>query len=118
MIAHADEKMSWIAISKDKRGFVLEGKKYATITIGCTGGRHRSVYLVERLGRYLADRIAGARASGGAGPGWRLTVTHRELAREGLEAAYLTDRLAPGAEGGTDGGGAAAMAALVQAQEA
>ena len=26
--------------------FVQEGKKYTTITIGCTGGRHRSVYLV------------------------------------------------------------------------
>ena len=31
--------------------FVQEGKKYATITIGCTGGRHRSVYLVEKLAR-------------------------------------------------------------------
>ncbi len=29
--------------------FVQEGKKYAAITIGCTGGRHRSVYLVEQL---------------------------------------------------------------------
>ena len=29
--------------------FVQEGKKYATITIGCTGGRHRSVYLIEKL---------------------------------------------------------------------
>ena len=41
--------------------FVQEGKKYATITIGCTGGRHRSVYLVEQLAEHLADRIAAAR---------------------------------------------------------
>ena len=31
--------------------FVQESKKYAAITIGCTGGRHRSVYLVEKLAR-------------------------------------------------------------------
>jgi RNase adapter protein RapZ len=72
--------------------FLQEGKKYAAITIGCSGGRHRSVYLVEKLAHHLADRIAEARASGDAGFGWRLHVTHRELAREGLEAAYLTDR--------------------------
>ncbi len=34
--------------------FVQEGKKYATITFGCTGGRHRSVYLVEALAAHLA----------------------------------------------------------------
>lgn len=36
-----------------------EGKAYLTIAIGCTGGRHRSVYIAERLGRYLRD--AGVR---------------------------------------------------------
>ena len=45
--------------------FVQEGKKYATIAIGCTGGRHRSVHIVEKLAARLADA------------GWRLTVTHR-----------------------------------------
>ena len=75
--------------------FVHEGKKYATITIGCTGGRHRSVYLVEQLANRLAGRIIAAQAPDEAGFGWRLYVTHRELAREGLETAYLTDRLAP-----------------------
>ena len=75
--------------------FVQESKKYAAITIGCTGGRHRSVYLVEKLARHLADRIAAAQASGDAGLGWRLHVTHRELADEGLEAGYLTDRPVP-----------------------
>lgn len=50
--------------------FVQEGKKYSTIAIGCTGGRHRSVHLVEKLAAYLT------------GTGWRPNVTHRELARE------------------------------------
>lgn len=36
-----------------------EGKAYLTIAIGCTGGRHRSVYIAERLGAYL--RNAGVR---------------------------------------------------------
>jgi UPF0042 nucleotide-binding protein len=69
--------------------FVLEGKKYATIAIGCTGGRHRSVHLVERLAAHLASRLTAFQAEGtrvpregGAGKSgldWRQTVTHREL---------------------------------------
>jgi UPF0042 nucleotide-binding protein len=31
-----------------------EGKSYLTIAIGCTGGRHRSVYVVERLAEWLS----------------------------------------------------------------
>ncbi len=99
--------------------FLQEGKKYAAITIGCTGGRHRSVHLVEKLADHLASRLAAALASGGPGLGWRLHVTHRELAREGHEAAYLTDRSAPHPDGTSDQDhGAASHAAPVQAQEA
>jgi UPF0042 nucleotide-binding protein len=99
--------------------FLQEGKKYATITIGCTGGRHRSVYLVEKLADHLASRIAAAQASGGASLGWRLHVTHRELAREGHDAAYLTDRSEPSPGGTSDEDcGEALQAAPVQAQEA
>ncbi|MGI4745546.1 MAG: RNase adapter RapZ [Janthinobacterium lividum] len=47
--------------------FVQEGKKYATIAIGCTGGRHRSVRIVERLGTELGNEA------------WRTTIVHREL---------------------------------------
>ena len=36
------------------RGFIDEGKAHLTIGIGCTGGRHRSVYLAEQLANYLA----------------------------------------------------------------
>jgi UPF0042 nucleotide-binding protein len=54
--------------------FVQEGKKYATVAVGCTGGRHRSVYLVERLSGQLMQA------------GWRVTRTHRELTRDGASA--------------------------------
>ncbi len=66
--------------------FAQEGKKYVSIAIGCTGGRHRSIYMVERLASHLANSIAERRV------GWRLHVTHRELARDGLSATYLADR--------------------------
>jgi UPF0042 nucleotide-binding protein len=48
--------------------YVAEGKSYLTIAIGCTGGRHRSVMIAERLKRALAD-TAGA----------RLRVRHRDI---------------------------------------
>jgi len=54
--------------------FVEEGKKYATIAVGCTGGRHRSVTMVERLASHLSEA------------GWRVSTTHRELSREGMLA--------------------------------
>jgi RNase adapter protein RapZ len=47
-----------------------EGKAYLTIAIGCTGGRHRSVALVEELRRVLGEL------------GFEATVTHRDLERE------------------------------------
>ncbi len=47
-----------------------EGKAYLTVAIGCTGGRHRSVALVEELRRVLGEL------------GFEATVTHRDLERE------------------------------------
>jgi RNase adapter protein RapZ len=44
-----------------------EGKSYVTIGVGCTGGRHRSVH--------VAERIAGRLRKAGFSP----TVTHRDL---------------------------------------
>jgi UPF0042 nucleotide-binding protein len=59
----------------DFLGFVLpayqrEGKAYLTIAVGCTGGRHRSVALVEEL-RPFVD-----------GLGFTPTLVHRDLDRE------------------------------------
>lgn len=62
--------------------FIQEGKKYTTVAVGCTGGRHRSVFLIEKL----AERLAANGVSGGTtGVGWRLHVSHRELARDGSD---------------------------------
>ncbi len=96
--------------------FVQEGKKYATITIGCTGGRHRSVYLVERLASHLAARIAADLVNGGPGADWRLHVTHRELVQEGQVLADRTERPVPRVD--TDDQHEAARSSSVQAQEA
>lgn len=48
---------------------VKENRSYLTVAIGCTGGRHRSVYLAEGL----AAAFAGD---------WRVLVRHRGLAKE------------------------------------
>jgi UPF0042 nucleotide-binding protein len=56
--------------------FVQEGKKYASIAIGCTGGRHRSVRIVQ----LLAERLREIQPADGAM--WRVAVTHRELVRD------------------------------------
>jgi len=39
--------------------FEQDDRSYLTISIGCTGGRHRSVYLVEKLAAYYRDRREG-----------------------------------------------------------
>jgi UPF0042 nucleotide-binding protein len=49
--------------------YVAEGKSYLTIAVGCTGGRHRSVMIAERLRRALA----------GLGTA-RVRVRHRDIA--------------------------------------
>ena len=52
---------SWIP------GFRSEGRSYLTVTIGCTGGQHRSVYLVEQIaGRFRKN-------------GYNCLINHREL---------------------------------------
>lgn len=97
--------------------FVQEGKKYTTITIGCTGGRHRSVYLVEQLSAWLASWVGGDTASGTRSFDWHVTVSHRELAREGLQGTgTMTHRRIPPAIGAISG--AAQGPSPVQAQEA
>lgn len=45
-----------------------EGKNYLTIAIGCTGGRHRSVFAAEQVFRYLRKQ------------GWNAAVAHRDIA--------------------------------------
>jgi RNase adapter protein RapZ len=47
-----------------------EGKSYLTVSIGCTGGRHRSVALAEELGRRLAEKHRA-----------NVNVTHRDVSK-------------------------------------
>ena len=58
--------------------FVQEGKKYVTIAVGCTGGRHRSVRIVEKLAAQLRN-TGCAQQAGLDMPAWQVTVAHREL---------------------------------------
>lgn len=51
-----------------------EGKSYLTIAIGCTGGKHRSVFVAERLAAWLE------------GLGIRVNLSHRELNRLGARS--------------------------------
>jgi UPF0042 nucleotide-binding protein len=51
-------------------GYAQENKRYATIALGCTGGKHRSVAMAEELARRI-----------GAG-GVSVRVVHRDLGRE------------------------------------
>jgi UPF0042 nucleotide-binding protein len=51
--------------------YIAEGKSYLTVAIGCTGGRHRSVMIAERLRKALGD-IGAA----------RVRVRHRDLVKQ------------------------------------
>jgi UPF0042 nucleotide-binding protein len=58
-----------------------EGKAYVTIAFGCTGGRHRSVHIAQRVAKRLRDA------------GFSPTVTHRDLGaapQDSLEGAPRT----------------------------
>jgi RNase adapter protein RapZ len=51
-------------------GFEREGKRYLTVAVGCTGGKHRSVAIAEDLARRLREMRVTASPS------------HRDLGRE------------------------------------
>ena len=50
--------------------YASEGKSYLTITIGCTGGKHRSVALAEQIREHFVEK------------GVPVSVTHRDLGKE------------------------------------
>ncbi|MGH8940733.1 MAG: RapZ C-terminal domain-containing protein, partial [Actinomycetes bacterium] len=51
-------------------GYLREGKRFATVAVGCTGGKHRSVAMADEL----AKRLAAS--------GVDTNVVHRDLGRE------------------------------------
>jgi len=52
------------------KGYLREGKRFMTVAIGCTGGKHRSVAMAEEIAGRLRDHGITAEA------------THRDLGRE------------------------------------
>ncbi|MFC4784910.1 RNase adapter RapZ [Nocardioides sp. MAHUQ-72] len=51
-------------------GYLREGKRFMTIAVGCTGGKHRSVAMTEEIARRLQEQ------------GYAVRATHRDLGRE------------------------------------
>jgi UPF0042 nucleotide-binding protein len=71
-----------------------EGKSYVSVAFGCTGGRHRSVHVAERV----AARLRAA--------GFSPTLDHRDLAtppRDGIERSARASSRETGADDGSQG---------------
>ena len=71
----ADFVKSYVGVVKQMiPGYFREGKKYVTIAIGCTGGKHRSVAIAEEIAKQLSSISADLEISAHA--------THRDVGRE------------------------------------
>ena len=73
-VLRREETQAFLARVTDLLEYTLpryqhEGKSYLTIALGCTGGRHRSIVLVEEMRRRLQER------------GHRVLVRHRDVER-------------------------------------
>lgn len=55
-------------------GYRREGKRYLTVSVGCTGGKHRSVAISEELARRLSTAAGTEQIA--------VSVAHRDLGRE------------------------------------
>jgi len=53
-----------------REGYLREGKRFATVAVGCTGGKHRSVAIAEELAGWMRN------------DGVDVRVVHRDLGRE------------------------------------
>jgi UPF0042 nucleotide-binding protein len=68
----ADFVTNYVAALKSVlAGYRTENKRFATIAIGCTGGKHRSVAITNRIAELLAED-----------PDVTIAVSHRDLGRE------------------------------------
>jgi UPF0042 nucleotide-binding protein len=52
------------------QGYLREGKRFMSIAVGCTGGKHRSVAMAEEIARQLRET------------GYDVGTIHRDLGRE------------------------------------
>ena len=57
-------------------GFIREGRKYLTLAVGCTGGKHRSVAIAEELAKRLNSSTHSISKRVEA------SAIHRDLGRE------------------------------------
>jgi UPF0042 nucleotide-binding protein len=79
--ARFGELCHWISALLPR--YESEGKSYLTIAVGCTGGRHRSVYVAERLAAWLQSE------------GRHVGLLHRDLNRPGEAAAPAAEPAHP-----------------------
>jgi len=71
----ADFVKSYVGVIRQMMpGYLREGKKYVTIAIGCTGGKHRSVAIAEEIAKQLSADKSAIEISAHA--------THRDVGRE------------------------------------
>lgn len=50
-------------------GYIKEGKSYLTVAFGCTGGRHRSVFIAEKMMNFLKSKK------------YKVKINHRDILR-------------------------------------
>jgi UPF0042 nucleotide-binding protein len=55
-------------------GYINEGKSYLTIAVGCTGGRHRSVFTAEKLVKFLKSKK------------YKVKLNHRDILQDRVNA--------------------------------
>lgn len=73
-VLNQEQTKGFIGILKEFLNIMLplytkEGKSYISIAFGCTGGRHRSVAIVEFVGKFLKDK------------GYNVDIIHRDIER-------------------------------------
>ena len=57
--------------------YISEGKSQLVISVGCTGGQHRSVFIANRLYEFLRTQ------------GYAVQLTHRDLQRKTNKRRFL-----------------------------
>lgn len=63
----------WKIVSPSIERYISRGFKHLSVSFGCTGGQHRSVYMAERFAQEVAQRFESVKVS----------LTHREIEKRG-----------------------------------
>lgn len=62
--------------------YIAEGKNQLVISIGCTGGKHRSVTLANELYQRLSKEPENAAEKKNAVPNYGLKIEHRDILKD------------------------------------